>query len=395
MGQHALIRKQLQLLVKDGDQQREEIKRLRERESRLADTVRSLERDIQLHKKEVREREETITDKEKRIFDLKKKNQELEKFRFVLDYKIRELKLQIAPREQDTAALRRQSEEMALELEQYHKSGQALELMLQELKLKAEGLRKELVSQEERCSANSRLIEKFKRGLRGAWTVHDDVAAFRARVVKLYRVYVQEDVSGSGEGDASDPQEVYNRDREQLERSLEALRRALKTDGLAHKRDLGKMMREGVLLVGELNTLRKDARQLQLQKKAIEEAGGIGPKTDLLALMAALGLDNKKKKKKDPPKGGILPPTPPTGQAGAKARSAALRSVTPYGAGQSTSILTDRGKGDQWAVWREIHLQTQQMQELENALHATCYSLSLDPLSILVAIDGRLAEGLN
>jgi hypothetical protein len=32
---------------------------------------------------------------------LKKKNQELEKFKFVLDYKIKELKKQIEPREQD------------------------------------------------------------------------------------------------------------------------------------------------------------------------------------------------------------------------------------------------------------------------------------------------------
>ena len=44
-------------------------------------------------------RDETIADKEKRIFDLKKKNQELEKFKFVLDYKIKELKKQIEPRE--------------------------------------------------------------------------------------------------------------------------------------------------------------------------------------------------------------------------------------------------------------------------------------------------------
>ena len=36
---------------------------------------------------------------EKRIYDLKKKNQELEKFKFVLDYKIKELKKQIEPRE--------------------------------------------------------------------------------------------------------------------------------------------------------------------------------------------------------------------------------------------------------------------------------------------------------
>ena len=50
---------------------------------------------------QVQERAETIQDKEKRIYDLKKKNQELEKFKFVLDYKIKELKRQIEPREQD------------------------------------------------------------------------------------------------------------------------------------------------------------------------------------------------------------------------------------------------------------------------------------------------------
>jgi len=41
-------------------------------------------------RKEIQERDETIQDKEKRIYDLKKKNQELEKFKFVLDYKIKE-----------------------------------------------------------------------------------------------------------------------------------------------------------------------------------------------------------------------------------------------------------------------------------------------------------------
>ena len=165
MAQHALIRKQLQNLNKDGELQKDEINRLRDRELLLMETISSLEKDIQSHKKEIREREETITDKEKRIFDLKKKNQELEKFRFVLDYKIRELKLQIEPREKETAALRRQSEEMALGLT-VSKSGQTLELMLNELRLKSEGLRKELNYQEELEKANARLLEKFKRSTR-------------------------------------------------------------------------------------------------------------------------------------------------------------------------------------------------------------------------------------
>lgn len=50
----------------------------------------------------------TISEKDKRIYDLKKKNQELEKFKFVLDYKIKELKRQIEPRENEIADMRTQ-----------------------------------------------------------------------------------------------------------------------------------------------------------------------------------------------------------------------------------------------------------------------------------------------
>lgn len=49
---------------------------------------------------------------EKRIYDLKKKNQELEKFKFVLDYKIKELKKQIEPRENDIMEMKEQIHEV-------------------------------------------------------------------------------------------------------------------------------------------------------------------------------------------------------------------------------------------------------------------------------------------
>ena len=51
---------------------------------------------------------------EKRIYDLKKKNQELEKFKFVLDYKIKELKKQIEPRENDIKAMKEQIQEVRI-----------------------------------------------------------------------------------------------------------------------------------------------------------------------------------------------------------------------------------------------------------------------------------------
>ena len=53
---------------------------------------------------------------EKRIYDLKKKNQELEKFKFVLDYKIKELKKQIEPREKDIKQMREQISEVRVVL---------------------------------------------------------------------------------------------------------------------------------------------------------------------------------------------------------------------------------------------------------------------------------------
>ena len=58
-------------------------------------------------------REQIIQDKEKKVYDLKKRNQELEKYKFVLDYRIKELKQKIEPRE-------KQISEMVLQVKVTH-----------------------------------------------------------------------------------------------------------------------------------------------------------------------------------------------------------------------------------------------------------------------------------
>jgi len=63
----------------------------------------------------------TCCPQEKRIYDLKKKNQELEKFKFVLDYKIKELKKQIEPRENDIKAMKEQIQEVCCRWYRYFK----------------------------------------------------------------------------------------------------------------------------------------------------------------------------------------------------------------------------------------------------------------------------------
>merc|ERR1712183_812527 len=77
------------------------------------------ERDYNM--KEIKERDRTIGDKEQRIYDLKKQNQELEKFKFVLDYKIKELKAQIDPKNDSITEMKKQIQLLDTDLEEYHK----------------------------------------------------------------------------------------------------------------------------------------------------------------------------------------------------------------------------------------------------------------------------------
>ena len=53
---------------------------------------------IESMKNELKERDKTIQDKQFKIDQYRKTTMELEKFKFVLDYKIKELKSRIGPR---------------------------------------------------------------------------------------------------------------------------------------------------------------------------------------------------------------------------------------------------------------------------------------------------------
>jgi len=83
----------------------------------------AVERDkaMDLLRKDVREREESVSDKERRMAELKAKNKELEKFKFVLDYKLRELKKEIEPRDEQIMQMRETIRELDEELQHDHR----------------------------------------------------------------------------------------------------------------------------------------------------------------------------------------------------------------------------------------------------------------------------------
>ena len=119
---------------------------------------------------------------------LKKKTQELEKFKFVLDYKIKELRRDIAPREMEIVTLRQRTNSMDKELRKYNDLNASLGFMVDDLRTRQETLQEVIKRHRDIIRDNESYISGFKNAV--YWVVQyiDDYEQLK-RVVNnsLYR----------------------------------------------------------------------------------------------------------------------------------------------------------------------------------------------------------------
>ena len=87
-------------------------------------------------KAEIDQKDTVIHLREKNILTLKKKTQELEKFKFVLDEKIRDLRKDIAPKELEIASLRNRTRSMDKKLKKYNSVNASLGFMVEDLRVR-------------------------------------------------------------------------------------------------------------------------------------------------------------------------------------------------------------------------------------------------------------------
>ena len=96
--------------------------------------------DIKLLYKQIAEKDAAIGDRETKIYQLKRKTQELEKFKFVLDDRIKELKKEITPKEVETRKLQLETNEKDKELQQFNSLNANLGFLVEDLRLKQENM---------------------------------------------------------------------------------------------------------------------------------------------------------------------------------------------------------------------------------------------------------------
>merc|ERR550537_1191726 len=235
---------------------------------RKQEKIDALLKDKESNEKEIRERDKTISDKEHRIFDLKKQNQELEKFKFVLDYKIKELKAQIDPKNDDIAEMRQQIKAMDYELEEYQRKNKQLALDISQHQMKQRALVEEIKSQKKKLFGDLMLIKRFKLDLDECIAFASEPKHLKEAVAALFRKYVQSTVRTLDLD--TDSQKEYNRQRTYLEKSVDSLKRKLAKDSEVHRIDNMRIMQENVSLIREINDLRREINFLKHEQVSLQ-----------------------------------------------------------------------------------------------------------------------------
>ncbi|XP_028832352.1 cilia- and flagella-associated protein 57 isoform X2 [Denticeps clupeoides] len=294
-----IMKKKCISLQTDVKERNTEILRLKEEQQKLEGVIRSLEKDVLRLKRDIQERDETIQSKEKRIYDLKRKKEELEKFKFVLDYKIEELKKQIEPRENEMKEMKEQIQEvetcssnaekllqkdlmcfflyqMESEAEEFHKKNTQLEINLAEMKHKLKATDKEMHKEMQKVKKVEALVHRFKTDLHQCVGFIQEPKKLKDSVRELYERYVQQSDVAEIVGVDADIQREHGRQKELLERNVASLKKKLAKDSEVHRVNKVKIMKENVTLIKEINELRQELRGARTHLSGFQSQESVG-----------------------------------------------------------------------------------------------------------------------
>jgi len=269
------------LLRKHFDKYKKELEELQKKLDKRDDqittknkTIDKLNKEIEKLKADVTERENQIAEREKRISDLKNKARELEKFKFVLDYRNEELNKLIEPKDQELVQLKQQIEELDNELQSDSKNKLTLQQQLDDKEEKMSAQMRELQKERRRTQDKERFINMFIKELHKLVTEMEP-SMWKEAIRKLHHTYVtsRKEVQKQMEEWTGQSDEIvaeFTRQREHLERSLnERSKKAEKTE-IRTKEDLNRKVLENALLIEEINDLRRDKKQLTLKLQETE-----------------------------------------------------------------------------------------------------------------------------
>ncbi|KAK4873590.1 hypothetical protein RN001_012950 [Aquatica leii] len=277
-GETGIIRKKLIATQKEIDELKHTVYTLRNEHSKFKTAIVGLEKDIADLKKEISERDATIQDKEKRIFELKRKNQELEKFKFILDFKIKELKSQIEPRDRQIRDQTEQINDMVNELENLQKIIISLDLQLAELREKLSAADNELKREIVKNRAAKNALKSIRTDLHQISGFVQEPAKLAKAIKTMYHKYNADKDFALTQAEESEAKNEFLRQRNFLERTIKTLQQQVVKYSTSGGYDKIRLVEENSTLIQETNRLRNTLKGETEQKKKMEALLGLSTK---------------------------------------------------------------------------------------------------------------------
>lgn len=185
----------------------------------------------------------------------------------MLDYKIKELKRDINPREEQIEKLGEQTNTMKQEVQHFTRVNNNLLLIVEDLRMRQHGLLGE--QNELRKTINEQEADKqeFIADVQDVLLQIENHKKLKKGLVRLYKKYVLEEDRGRQSGGDS-MQQSYQNKRRHLEDNLQHLKETMSKTTGENKNVQKRFMKENVMLLEEINALVKQ-KHLKLTDIAI------------------------------------------------------------------------------------------------------------------------------
>ncbi|XP_024401084.1 uncharacterized protein [Physcomitrium patens] len=190
MGENGILKSKFIAFQKEVDESCSELQKLLGQKEELCAIANDCKSDIQQLQKDLQQRSNVLRKKDKRMYDLKRANQELETFKWVLDFKITDLVRSMGPSHVESAKLKERIQHMEDELLSSHEKAKIMDDRVASTKAKlhaAAAERKHLMY------TNSRQTEQLKAFLadyHGLSQKIESIQGIKSGIAEIYQKHV-------------------------------------------------------------------------------------------------------------------------------------------------------------------------------------------------------------
>merc|ERR1712130_1010984 len=259
-GENGVMKKKFASLQNEIEDQIEETKKMNSQESNLKKTIVSLKREIEKLDNAMLSRDNIIGEKEKKIY----KN--LEKHKFVLDYKIKSLKKQIEPRQNKILSMKENVKKLDVELETLHKINGQLKVGIKELNQSINSIQKIINGKKEKYKKLQLITSKFGYDLSQIIQYIQSPKELRQYFVnKMYNKNKQNSLMMFVDQNYDINKNVlkeYSRQRQHLVLCVNSLKKKLSKQSKVNRKENYQIMMQNVKYMTEIQELRKELKNL-------------------------------------------------------------------------------------------------------------------------------------